>query len=89
MVLTAPHLSRRLRSLGYGVVADHRREGLRVRQGALPGRPSVSVQIDAPGERRRLASDVMEALDLLGYRAKLDDDGDAAVITVWSPKAGE
>lgn len=89
MVLTAPHLSRKLRALGFGITPDHRREGLRVRQGALPGRPSVSVQIDAPGVRRRVASDVMESLGQLGYRAQLDDDGDAAVITVWSPRAGE
>lgn len=89
MVLTAPHLSRKLRVLGYGVVADHNRQGLRVRRGALPGQVSVSVQVDARGERERLAEDVARSLDLLGYCVQWSPDADAAVLNVKYPKAGE
>jgi len=79
MALSAPAVSAKLKAAGFGIVATRNREGIRVSRGALPGRVCVAVDLDRPGEARRLAVLLEEWLEANA----------AALGWVWHKHSGE
>lgn len=62
MAINASSVSRQLKAAGFGIVATRNREGIRVSNGALKGYVSATVDLDRPGEARRLADALEEYL---------------------------
>lgn len=74
---TAPSISRALHAAGLRTVADHSREGMRVRS----GEPYISVvaQFDSEAQAIALATDAAEILRAAGYRVEQADE----LLKVW------
>lgn len=84
MSLTASTVSRQLRRADFlpsHADRQYKHEGLFVR-GSTPDRVSVHVDIDPPGKRQRLATDVREALLGLGYAVEGDPAADIVIFYV-------
>lgn len=67
MSTSASSVSAKLRAAGFPIQQSTKREGLRVRRGALPGYVNVSADFDSPGLRVRTILDAQDHLLRLGY----------------------
>jgi hypothetical protein len=78
--LTPAAVQNSLKRAGFrGFRHDHRREGIRVRPGAAPGRVHIIAQMDSDTRAGRLATDMAVALLQDGY--VVEQDGSFLVVT--------
>lgn len=86
MALTAPTVSKALRTAGFPISQDRNRQGVRVSRGALPNTVCVAVDLDRPGEARRMVETLVDWLaenaTSLGWSYRRND-GDNSLFRVW------